>query len=303
MLLFGGMDQDGNFLGDTWEWDGNGWREASQTGPAPRSGQAMTFDAHRRRVILFGGENENGALADTWEWDGNGWQQIAAVAAPPPRSSHQIIYDAARRQVLMFGGLDYRAGRTYGDTWLYDGRAWTPVKVAGPAPRFHHVMVYDAARSRLVLFGGNLAEPPLNFDKFKAGSRGDTWEWNGKGWTQISATGPARRDHHAMAYDAARRKTILFGGFSEGKYLGDTWEWEGKIWRQMAASGPEARGGKPGMAYDVARRRIMLFGGGAPGAAMGDLWEWNGKQWRRAVIAAVAGDATPAAKPIATPSR
>ena len=107
---------------------------------------------------------------------------------------------------MMFGGLDIKQGRNFRDTWEFDGHTWTRVSVVGPTARFHHIMVYDVARARVVLFGGNTAEPPLNLDKFKAGARGDTWEWDGRRWTEVRAFGPARRDHHAMAYDQQRRR-------------------------------------------------------------------------------------------------
>jgi hypothetical protein len=74
-------------------------------------------------------------------------------------------------------------------------------------------MTYDAARGRVVLFGG--------FD----GSRlGDTWEWDGTTWSEIShPVSPSARSSHAMAYDAARGRVILFGGLDGSLRLGDTW--------------------------------------------------------------------------------
>ena len=45
-------------------------------------------------------------------------------------------------------------------------------------------------------------------------------------WTQKEDIGPAPRAGHAMAYDSARSRTILFGGDAlAGNFLNDTWEW------------------------------------------------------------------------------
>jgi len=36
----------------------------------------MAYDEHRRRVILFGGDDDSGLLGDTWEWNGREWARI-----------------------------------------------------------------------------------------------------------------------------------------------------------------------------------------------------------------------------------
>ena len=57
-------------------------------------------------------------------------------------------------------------------------------------------------------------------------SRGDTWEWDGTAWTQRSpASAPSPQQGHAMAYDAARGRVVLFGGHDSFR-RGDTWEWD-----------------------------------------------------------------------------
>ena len=66
-----------------------------------------------------------------------------------------------------------------------------------------------------VLFGGSA-------DGFNG--NGETWEWNGTVWAQRVVSGPPARWLHAMAYDAARGVTVLFGGNDFGIYDNDTWE-------------------------------------------------------------------------------
>ncbi len=61
---------------------------------------------------------------------------------------------------------------------------------------------------------------------FSAGLLNDTWEWDGKNWTKMNPkTSPPARYSHSMEYDAARNRTVLFGGASRGGFLGDTWEY------------------------------------------------------------------------------
>src|SRR5438046_9739955 len=68
-------------------------------------------------------------------------------------------------------------------------------------------------RTRVLLFGGQ-------------GSAyfGDTWDWDGKHWTQLQDIGPGPRAPAGMVYDSDRGHSVLFGGVSQNAYLGDTWE-------------------------------------------------------------------------------
>jgi hypothetical protein len=49
-VLFGGLDQDGNIFGDTWEWDGGNWTEIANSDPPARIDTAMALipNASRR---------------------------------------------------------------------------------------------------------------------------------------------------------------------------------------------------------------------------------------------------------------
>lgn len=74
-VLFGGWN--GQFLGDTWEWDGSRWTEHTSSGPSPRGGvPSMAYDGERKRVVLFGGWDATGPVADLWEWDGRLWTRV-----------------------------------------------------------------------------------------------------------------------------------------------------------------------------------------------------------------------------------
>ncbi|HUN82230.1 MAG TPA: kelch repeat-containing protein [Phycisphaerae bacterium] len=132
-------------------------------------------------------------------------------------------------------------------------------------------MVFDQARDRVLLFGGY---NPQNSPSYFA----DTWEWDGTNWTLRATTGPSPRIAAAMAFDARRRRVILFGGGNNTTYYGDTWEWDGAVWTQTQASGPDPRYGH-GMIYEAAKQRVMLFGGwgrhdGGTGL-FGDAWAYS----------------------------
>jgi len=199
--------------------------------------------------------------------------QAARPDAPPAAYSVGAAFDAGRERLVVFGG--YVAGTYIGDTWEWDGSAWTRIAVPGPSARNSPALVYDEARGQIVLFGG---------DTRSTGALGDTWLYDGAQWRQVAVEGPPPRTTHTMVYDAQRRRVVLFGGSNGTHMLRDTWEWDGAHWAQAANSGPSART-LYGMAYDAGRGRVVLFGGthvlapDAPGFS--DTWEWSGVRWTR----------------------
>lgn len=192
-----------------------------------------------------------------------GWWQVAS-SGPAGRVDHAMAYDSQRSRTVLFGG--YAPGGVVGDTWTWDGVAWTQTASAVPARRFH-AMAHDSQRGRTVLFGG------VSSSYF-----GDTWEWDGSTWTQVAATGPPPRERHSMAYDSRRGRTVLFGGgyvqYPTWVDCRDTWEWDGIAWTRAATSGPAASEGA--MAYDELRGRAVFLG------ATGGTWEWDGVTWQQA---------------------
>lgn len=102
-------------------------------------------------------------------------------------------------------------------------------------------------------------------------------------WTQKEDIGPSPRSGHAVAYEAARQRVVLFGGSAGGTTrFNDTWEWDGATWTQVADMGPPVRW-YSGMTYDDSRQRLVLFGGVTTGGGgddtLSDTWEWNGTEW------------------------
>src|SRR5262249_13368771 len=72
------------------EWDRSAWTAISPKGPSPkpRSWPAVTYDARRHRVVLFGGNDQNSAYNDMWQWDGERWSQVIPSGDwPSPRGS------------------------------------------------------------------------------------------------------------------------------------------------------------------------------------------------------------------------
>ena len=89
---------------------------------------------------------------------------------------------------------------------------------------------------------------------------------------QATAPGPSARAYLPIAYDAARNRTVLFGGGNGGTDYGDTWEWNGTSWSQLQIAGPSPRRGHV-MVYDATRHVTVLFGGVHAGTYNAETWE------------------------------
>ncbi|MCW5764842.1 MAG: hypothetical protein KIT68_02565 [Phycisphaeraceae bacterium] len=209
VMLFGGSDGS-NGLGDTWTYNGTAWTQAApSTSPGARWSHGMAYDSVRQVVVLFGGRDGSGALGDTWEWNGTNWTQAAPAGTPGARSAHGMAFDPVSGQTVLFAGED-AGGNILQDTWLYDGSNWAAQAPATlPAARREFAMAnsFTAGGQRVLIYGGFGGSFNL----------GNAFEWSGTNWGAKTST-PTARVGPAMAFDAARSNTVLFGGQELGFY-------------------------------------------------------------------------------------
>jgi hypothetical protein len=234
VILFAGSDQNTFALQDTWEWDGSAWTDVTPVGvkPSARAFHSMVYDGARGATVVFGGVDSAGhPFDDLWGWDGSSWVQAMPTGAKPSaRSSAAMAYDIARSRIVLFGGSDDR-DRPLQDTWEWDGQTWLNVTPAGqkPSARSRHKMAYDRVRRRMVLFAG---------DNHTSQLPRDMWEWDGAQWTELTGASmqpDTPRLDHALAYDSARGRLVLFGGWVQGAgEIDDTWEWDASLSHQPA---------------------------------------------------------------------
>jgi hypothetical protein len=250
---------------------------AAPADPGPRNGHGLAYDSRLGQLILFGGATAEDVRGDTWLWHGGEWQH-ASVTGPEARTFPSMVYDSGRGAVVLFGGNRVLFGDStrpavmLGDTWIFRNGAWTRMAAPGPSPRAEAAIAYDPARRRVVLFGGY---------ELRDGERrrlGDTWEWDGTGWTRMSSSGPTPRNGAAMAYDPSRRVVVLFGG--SGGPLGDTWSWNGRGWTQLGMPPVPGRF-NTALAWDPAARRLVRFGGWDGKERASDTWELGQAGWVR----------------------
>ena len=316
-LVFGGTDGTSTPpSAESWVWDGARWVDATPNGVAVfKADHALAYDATRKRIVVQGGDLSSATalwngyawtitdggpsvrseaamaglpdggvllfggagttyLQDTWQYDDAWANRTPPDAGPAPRAFGAMALDVSRGRVVHFGGVvgAYSIVKHQDDTWEWNGSAWQAFNPATkPLARAAHALVYDSNRSRVVLFGGEDQQSTrLN----------DTWEWDGAAWVDVSPPAmsrPAARWGFAMAFDALRGRTVVFGGGGNGTRLNDTWEWDGAAWvdRSPHRNAPPARSSQSA-AFDVARGRVTMVSGisAAPNEPS-EVWEWD----------------------------
>jgi len=119
--------------------------------------------------------------------------------------------------------------------------------------------------------------------------KGDVWMWDGNHWDSIYGNSPRVTFGSAVAYDATRKKIVLFGGMlatgtDDGSVINETWEWDTKTgWKKQDVSHAPSPRAYHSMAYDSDRGKTVLFGGVTDfsKAAFNETWEWNGNKWEK----------------------
>jgi hypothetical protein len=287
--------------GGTQTWAFNGttatWTlKATTTGTDTGYGPWLAYDATRSAVVLW---NKAGS---TWEWNGTAWSTVSTAVTPvsdtrmtPPYYYGGMTYDAARGQLVGAGGYTYYYDPIlgyytsyYAGTWLRTGTTWSEVTTfVQPSYRSRAAAAYDPLRGKVVLFGGQESCSYCVSAGFSSG-KNDTWEWDGRKWTQISATNsPSVRGGAWADYNSSTKTTMLFGGdnysvsangsTSTRSWYADLYSYNGSAWSVPSLSTGRAGLKNPAMAYDAANNRIVTFGGaiGSTGTSVNDTYTWS----------------------------
>ena len=140
-------------------------------------------------------------------------------------------------------------------------------------------MAYDEDHGQVVLFGGGDCVSS-DLPRSTSGTSGETWTWDGTDWTlQSPATAPSPRSGAAMAYDVARHRAVLYGGYTLSGFgvSSETWEWDGATWTQRMPAHSPGSTNTVAMTYDRQRQRIVLLSD--CGNLSTCVSEWDGTDW------------------------
>ncbi len=299
---------------DAWSWRAGEWTDLAITQPIVpgRIGAACFFEPFTGAVAALGGMGSSDFYADLWVLGASGFEVAIAPLVDehgdpltiPAREGPTMVFDPTEQQSLMYGGLSDLYDCEGSESayclyvWGWDGARWSPIdpeaSPSAPEPRAGHQAVYAAVPGAMLLFGGETKFSDLN----------DTWLLADGLWTQTCTSGctpPSARIDHALAYEAARSRVILFGGDLGSGYSDGTYAWSlTQGWQKLCGEGGASCDGpvsrrKAAMTYDTLRQRVVLFGGERAGNAdclldqpdlaqsntCDDTWEWYDNGWHQ----------------------
>jgi len=278
-------------------WDG-AWSDLDTPNrPPARFFSAMTYDADRGVILVFGGDEDESpgdpvSFTDTWALGDDDWYRPAS--SPFDRAYAGATFDERRGRPVVVGGLpnDIFFDPFFEDTWeLIDG-AWVRVQSTLP---FESVpswgaTVYDPGQQLCLItptleYDGNTwrdVGPPgpsganqTAFDRARGVpvliSGEETWELVGGAWTRIATSGTPPPGQ--AVYDRAGGRVLL---------IADTvWVYDPSVspptWTDTGLSGPPSGGA---VAYDSRLEQVVVFGAGG----VNDTWTFDGREWTQRII-------------------
>lgn len=222
------------------------------------------------------------------------------AAVPPARAFAAAAYDEATHQVVLFGGVG-QSGAALGDTWTWDGSAWTQQHPAvSPPARAHAAMTYDPHTHDVLLVGGAAVskQPPVTCSGSGSAAGGSTGpsvsigasgSGSSSGSTQVQ---PPISPPRAATPVSPQPCTV-----QAPSPIYDTWLWNGSTWRQSSA--PEAMSmfliSPPALGTDPSTGQVLLLSTQPQPetACLGEspardcppppeefrVWSWNGSAW------------------------
>jgi hypothetical protein len=251
-----------------YEWNGSAWSlvpgsegvasapTTLESVPDPSTGRTLLGLWYSRFYTYYGYQTR------LWfDWDG---QRFTPALAPPGAQFALGALFEFHAGVGRRVAFNYQAGQP--STYHQVGNSWVLMSSSGPPAGPFWGMAWDG--TAVILFGSRLSA---------SGFVPETWAWDGAQWTlRVTANAPTARYSPKMAFDASRRRVVLFGGSLGGQPLADTWEWDGVDWVQRA-SGPTVSQDECSLHWHGKRARCVLH----HRAAVDRFWEWNGTAWQQ----------------------
>jgi hypothetical protein len=184
VLLFGGRNEMGTPIRDTWGWNGSNWDalDSGAGGPQPGGGSDMAWDDSHHQMVLT---TESGVLGEpgaTWVWAGTQWRHPAGAHLPAGAFYTPMWFDPRTRSLLAVGCCEGPPPSTgaVNTTWRWNGATWTLVPTPSRSPVDASTLALDPASGSLVLCSCGATTPPQS----------ELLQWDGSSWGSISAGAP-----------------------------------------------------------------------------------------------------------------
>ncbi len=259
------------------------------------------FDAKRRRLVLFGGDNgvpvnctpapHPVGLSELWVYDAvcATFKRHSSANGPNGRARGMAVYDTDQDRMIIFGGrfraVSNGAYRNFNDVWALDLKTmkWKELKTTGAVPtaRSNPAGAYNKLTKEMIVFGGNSSTSGLSFRPHN-----DVWAFHLEKnvWRQVSSRGtkPTARLFHAATVDNKNNRLFVYGGGGanawQGPFFGDLWVMDLKTgnWTKLHPGGTGAPDGRiwSSITYDEKENRILMFGGHDGGGVGNNNGTW-----------------------------
>lgn len=281
-IMFGGENNRGKLLDDTWVFDiwDNTWTKMNPPRkPSPRVWHSMAYDSNNDIVILFGGKTSDGYNDETWVYDYklNNWFQMYPDNIPSPRYQHAMTYLSYDELTILYGGHtepDGSGSNINDEFWgySYSNDNWHEIQINGKLPvGRERTSIFNNSEAGFCIFGGHTTEGLKN-DFIKIG------EWSGKHCNIITTQNtPLERDGHSLNYDNREDCIVIFGGSGTNGLFDDTYELEDMsvTWERTFSSEKPSPRAYHAMSYDSELGYVVLFGGQTNDKYVGDTWRYD----------------------------
>lgn len=153
VVLFGGIDTKDQPLGDTWLFDGVGWRSVAGSAPPARRYAALAYDPDLKGCVLHGGsEDDRGQryFGDAWLFREGAWEPLGSRFDTDGRDDHGMAFHQTARRLVMLEGVAGERGAL-----VREADGWQGVEVQPLHPRYQcSPLVWDQELGGLVMHGG-----------------------------------------------------------------------------------------------------------------------------------------------------
>ena len=279
----------------------SGQDQTNGTTPLAREAEGFANDTLRKRLIVFGGLNEENRMNDVWTADMSdpskdpAWSQLCSPTscgtAPPVRWLTMAVYDSIGDRFIVFGG-ESSGAPDYNDVWslsLNGTPTWTQLTPTGtpPAIRQGGAVVFDAPNNRMVLYGGvGDNGSTINYNDVWALSLGGSPAWTALSPTGTPPTGTGRRSMTYALSTSGSNKLVIFGGYGQATsvHYNDVMALDlsttNGAWSTLFAnncsdsSAPACRRSQSGV-YDSVGNRLITFTGRDNAQFYNDAYSFN----------------------------
>ena len=227
LVLFGGENNAGTVLSDTWVWDGTDWHQAHPPQSPPARFEAVSAGLLGNQLTFPGESGSANPIPSTSDPTSHSSHFNSSLRKSHSEAQGSVLRTFDHRNstdVILFGGRS-SSGALLDDTWSWNGVAWKQLSPENSPPASYN----SAVASLIGLSHKNGAEDQSSNLVAIVGGTGISgstlsglWMFNGKTWQESSQSLPSASTGSSLAFLRNLNELLLFGGSQDGTLFGVT---------------------------------------------------------------------------------